>query len=180
MAANPAAGAAKRSARRRTPMVIIILFYNHPRSADGGGLNCGQTTANSRQCGQSSAVCHLGLEGIVSKKMNAPYRSGPSRVWIKVKNPKSPAATRAVDWNVLIRLGTLRRQLEFSVLIPFELVSKHDSTQQRNDIGCCGACFRAHRRIHYSFCGTFAVPFDTHELSPPKAPAATRAIDGTF
>jgi len=99
-------------------MVIIILFYNHPRSADGGGLNCGQTTANSRQCGQSSAVCHLGLEGIVSKKMNAPYRSGPSRVWIKVKNPKSPAATRAVDWNVLIRLGTLRRQLEFSVLIP--------------------------------------------------------------
>jgi hypothetical protein len=25
------------------------------------------------------------------------YRSGPSRTWIKVKNPKAPAATRAVD-----------------------------------------------------------------------------------
>jgi hypothetical protein len=39
------------------------------------------------------AVCQLGLEGIVSKKLNAPYRSGPSRTWIKVKNPKAPVAT---------------------------------------------------------------------------------------
>jgi len=43
------------------------------------------------------AVCKLGLEGIVSKKLTAPYRSGPSRTWIKVKNPKAPAATRAID-----------------------------------------------------------------------------------
>jgi len=39
------------------------------------------------------AVCKLGFEGIVSKKLNAPYRSGPSKTWIKVKNPKAPAAT---------------------------------------------------------------------------------------
>jgi len=39
------------------------------------------------------AVCQLGLEGIVSKKLNAPYRSGPSKTWIEVKNPKAPAAT---------------------------------------------------------------------------------------
>ena len=43
------------------------------------------------------AVCELGLEGIVSKRLTAVYRSGPSRTWIKVKNPKSPAATRASD-----------------------------------------------------------------------------------
>jgi bifunctional non-homologous end joining protein LigD len=43
------------------------------------------------------AVCKLGLEGIVSKKLNAPYRSGPSKVRIKVKNPKAPAAARAVE-----------------------------------------------------------------------------------
>jgi bifunctional non-homologous end joining protein LigD len=36
----------------------------------------------------------LGLEGIVSKRMSAPYRSGPSRDWIKVKNPNSPAMVR--------------------------------------------------------------------------------------
>jgi bifunctional non-homologous end joining protein LigD len=37
----------------------------------------------------------LGLEGIVSKRLTAPYRSGPSRDWIKVKNPDSPAMRRA-------------------------------------------------------------------------------------
>jgi ATP-dependent DNA ligase len=41
------------------------------------------------------------LEGIVSKKLNAPYRSSPSKIWIKVKNPKAPAATRAIDGSVL-------------------------------------------------------------------------------
>jgi ATP-dependent DNA ligase len=40
-------------------------------------------------------ACKLGFEGIVSKRLNAPYRSGPSRDWIKVKNPDSPAVVRA-------------------------------------------------------------------------------------
>ena len=44
-----------------------------------------------------AAVCDLGLEGIVSKKLNAPYRSGPSKSWIKVKNPKAAASTRVLD-----------------------------------------------------------------------------------
>jgi ATP-dependent DNA ligase len=39
-----------------------------------------------------AAACTLGLEGIVSKKLDSPYRSGPSRAWIKVKNPNAPAA----------------------------------------------------------------------------------------
>ena len=43
------------------------------------------------------AVCDLGLEGIVSKRLTSVYRSGPSKTWIKVKNPKAPAATRAID-----------------------------------------------------------------------------------
>ena len=38
------------------------------------------------------AVCKLGLEGIVSKKLDAPYRPGPSKAWLKIKNPKAPAA----------------------------------------------------------------------------------------
>jgi bifunctional non-homologous end joining protein LigD len=43
------------------------------------------------------AVCKLGLEGIVSKRLTSVYRSGPSRAWLKIKNPKAPAATRAID-----------------------------------------------------------------------------------
>jgi bifunctional non-homologous end joining protein LigD len=39
-------------------------------------------------------ACAMGLEGIVSKRLAAPYRSGPSRDWIKVKNPDSPAMAR--------------------------------------------------------------------------------------
>jgi ATP-dependent DNA ligase len=27
----------------------------------------------------------------------APYRSGPSKAWIKVKNPDAPAATRVLE-----------------------------------------------------------------------------------
>ena len=39
-------------------------------------------------------VGRLGLEGIVSKRTDAPYRSGPSKVWLKSKNPASEAVRR--------------------------------------------------------------------------------------
>ena len=44
-----------------------------------------------------AAACKLGLEGIVSKRLGSVYKSGPSQTWVKVENPKSPAATRATD-----------------------------------------------------------------------------------
>jgi ATP-dependent DNA ligase len=45
-------------------------------------------------------ACKMGLEGIVSKRLSAPYRSGLSKDWIKVKNPDSPAMIRAreAEW----------------------------------------------------------------------------------
>jgi ATP-dependent DNA ligase len=42
-------------------------------------------------------ACRMGLEGLVSKRLSAPYRSGPSRDWLKIKNPDSPAMRRAKD-----------------------------------------------------------------------------------
>jgi ATP-dependent DNA ligase len=33
----------------------------------------------------------------LSKKVDAPYKSGPSKAWLKIKNPNAPAATRALD-----------------------------------------------------------------------------------
>jgi len=39
-------------------------------------------------------VCKLGLEGIVSKRVDSPYRSGPSKTWLKSKNPASEAVRR--------------------------------------------------------------------------------------
>jgi ATP-dependent DNA ligase len=39
-------------------------------------------------------ACALGCEGIVSKRLGSPYRSGRSKHWVKVKNPKAPAVKR--------------------------------------------------------------------------------------
>jgi bifunctional non-homologous end joining protein LigD len=39
-------------------------------------------------------TCRLGAEGIVSKRVDGTYRSGPCRVWIKVLNPASIAVQR--------------------------------------------------------------------------------------
>ena len=43
-------------------------------------------------------ACQLGLEGIVAKRRDKPYRSGRTAEWIKVKNPNAPAATRIIEW----------------------------------------------------------------------------------
>ena len=39
-------------------------------------------------------ACKLGAEGIVSKRVDAPYRSGRHPAWIKVRNPPSLAVQR--------------------------------------------------------------------------------------
>ena len=45
-------------------------------------------------------ACNMGLEGIVSKRKNSSYRSGPSRDWLKSKNPECAAVRREAeeDW----------------------------------------------------------------------------------
>jgi bifunctional non-homologous end joining protein LigD len=45
-------------------------------------------------------ACKLGLEGIVSKRKDSPYRSGRSPDWLKMKNPDAPAVKREAeeDW----------------------------------------------------------------------------------
>ena len=46
-------------------------------------------------------ACALGCEGIVSKRLGSPYKSGRSPHWVKVKNPAAPAVTREAeeDWS---------------------------------------------------------------------------------
>jgi bifunctional non-homologous end joining protein LigD len=45
-------------------------------------------------------ACKMVLEGIVSKRLGSPYRSGRSRHWLKSKNPAAPAVKREAeeDW----------------------------------------------------------------------------------
>jgi bifunctional non-homologous end joining protein LigD len=42
-------------------------------------------------------ACALGCEGIVSKRLGSPYRSGRTDCWVKVKNPAAPAVTREAE-----------------------------------------------------------------------------------
>jgi bifunctional non-homologous end joining protein LigD len=45
-------------------------------------------------------ACRMGLEGIVSKRKDSPYRSGRSPDWLKMKNPACDAVKREAeeDW----------------------------------------------------------------------------------
>jgi ATP-dependent DNA ligase len=42
-------------------------------------------------------ACKMGLEGIVSKRRDFPYRSGRCKSWVKLKNPGSAAVLRIQD-----------------------------------------------------------------------------------
>jgi bifunctional non-homologous end joining protein LigD len=46
-------------------------------------------------------ACRMGLEGIVLKRRDSPYRSGRSPDWLKMKNPTCEAVRREAeeDWN---------------------------------------------------------------------------------
>src|SRR5215471_6282915 len=84
------AGSQSRSARRCSPSYYAgrtpsITFNEHFEEA--GAL-------------VFDAACQLGCEGIVSKRLGSPYRSGRSKYWMKVKNPKAPAVRREAeeDW----------------------------------------------------------------------------------
>jgi ATP-dependent DNA ligase len=43
------------------------------------------------------AACSWGLEGLVSKRADRPYRAGRSKDWEKVKNREHPAYRRVQD-----------------------------------------------------------------------------------
>ena len=42
-------------------------------------------------------ACEFGLEGIVSKRSDRPYRAGRSKDWAKVTNRRHPAMSRVMD-----------------------------------------------------------------------------------
>ena len=72
------------------------------------------------------AVCKLGLEGIVSKKLDAPYKSGPSKTWLKIKNPNAPAAT-------CVWTGAFEVVIRQAAGIPLKSYSRRGSTTVAKD-----------------------------------------------
>ena len=61
-------------------LVVVVL------SVGGGRTEDGETVFRH--------ACKMGLEGIISKRRNSPYRSGRSPDWLKMKNPACEAVRR--------------------------------------------------------------------------------------
>ena len=76
------------SARQRaaTPKPADGIAFNHHFRGDGAVIY--------------KHACAIGCEGIVSKRLGTPYRSGRVDHWLKVKNPVAPAVKREAeeDW----------------------------------------------------------------------------------
>jgi ATP-dependent DNA ligase len=85
---------------RRTPIEerkdTLAKLLNRPHEA---------IALNQHYTGEGAIVfkhaCALGCEGIVSKRLGSPYRSGRADCWVKVKNPAAPAVRREAEqeWN---------------------------------------------------------------------------------
>jgi len=74
----------------------------------GAGIRLPDLREELSQCkrrGHMHDACKLGLEGIISKKLDAPYRSGPSKVWIKVKKSEGARSDTGHRWNILTSLA---------------------------------------------------------------------------
>ena len=59
-------------------------------------------------------ACEFGLEGLVSKHRDRPYRGGRQKHWIKVKNRKHPAMNRVMEsfgWRVSNRAPESRKMM---------------------------------------------------------------------
>jgi bifunctional non-homologous end joining protein LigD len=76
---------------RRKVLVRLLL------TANGGGIRLSDHLDGNGAIAFHHA-CRMGLEGIVAKRRDRPYRSGRSPDWVKVKNPDAPAATRIMEW----------------------------------------------------------------------------------
>jgi bifunctional non-homologous end joining protein LigD len=48
-------------------------------------------------------VCNMGLEGIVSKRLDRAYNAGRCKHWFKIKNPAHPAYSRVRDLHQSLR-----------------------------------------------------------------------------
>jgi bifunctional non-homologous end joining protein LigD len=59
------------------------IVFNHHYDGDGAAI--------------FEQACALGCEGIVSKRLGFPYRSGRVDHWLKVKNPVAPAVKREAE-----------------------------------------------------------------------------------
>jgi hypothetical protein len=86
----------------RTLKVRAVLPPEMPTSLQQGDFGI---SINEVYTGDGDVIyrhaCAFGCEGIVSKRLGSAYRMGRTDVWLKTKNPLSPAVRREreIDWS---------------------------------------------------------------------------------
>jgi bifunctional non-homologous end joining protein LigD len=89
--------------RRRDPLEQRKLDLTRLLAKAGPGLRLNEWIDGGEHDGATIFLhaCKLGLEGIVSKRKDSPYRAGRSPDWLKFKNPEAPAVRREPeeDWS---------------------------------------------------------------------------------
>jgi bifunctional non-homologous end joining protein LigD len=85
---------------RREPLEVRKATLASVLAKVGPGLRFNEHLAHDDGEVVFRHACKLGLEGIVSKRLGSPYRSGRSKDWLKMKNPAAPAVKREAeeDW----------------------------------------------------------------------------------
>jgi ATP-dependent DNA ligase len=68
-----------------------------PLAIPSATFSCPSMSTLSTARPSSRTPAPWGLERIVAKRRERAYRSGPSKHWIKIKNPSAPAATRVIE-----------------------------------------------------------------------------------
>ena len=68
-----------------------------PNSSEAGPLLLGDFEQGEIGADLFRHACLMGLEGLVSKHRDTPYRGGRFDRWVKVKNRRHPAFSRVTD-----------------------------------------------------------------------------------
>jgi bifunctional non-homologous end joining protein LigD len=82
---------------RREPLIERKARLAHILAKASDGIRLNEHLDGVDRAAVFAHVCKLGLEGIVSKRVDSRYRSGRSSDWIKTKNPDSAAVRREAE-----------------------------------------------------------------------------------
>ena len=86
---------------RREPIEVSKKTLASLLRKIGAGLRLNEHFIHSGEVVYRHA-CKMGLEGILSKRLGSPYRSGRSHDWLKMKNPAAVVLRRAPRDNLLV------------------------------------------------------------------------------
>src|SRR5437868_10362886 len=85
---------------RREPLAVRKATLASVLAKASAGLRLNEHIEHEDAAIVFRHACKMGLEGIVSKRRDSPYRSGRSPDWLKMKNPACAAVKREAeeDW----------------------------------------------------------------------------------